>query len=403
MRGVDVINSLDGFLSNLPPLGVRLSADGDTLICNAPKGAVTPEIKRQLTERKPEILAFLRDSAAPEVAARSASASEDLPLSRSQQRLWFLAQVDPENPVYNIVVALRLSGQLNRDALDASLHALVQRHESLRTSFYERNGKPFARVIDAANWAPAFLDLSSLSGEKAQVRARELALEDARKAFRLDSAPLFRSTLFRISEQNHLLLLVVHHIVADGWSLGILARELTEIYSSEISRRPPEIDDLVLQYRDFVLWEQNAGEQAAAAQRPFWLERLRGPLPILEIAGDRRRPAIQTFRGRRIAVRIAAPLAEQVRSACRSTGTTPFMLLLAAFKGLLSRYTGLDDILVGSGTSNRQRQEFAPLIGFFVNNLVLRTSLRGDPTFGELLARVQETATSAYAHQDVPF
>ena len=397
------MKSLIQFLSDLRSLGVLLSLDGNRLTCNAPKGAVTVEIRRELTERKPEIMAFLRESAPPEVAAGRSEALEDLPLSRSQQRLWFLAQVDPSNPVYNMVVGLRLTGDLHRDALKRSLAFLVERHESLRTSFYERGGKPFAKISGSGQWKATFVDLSSLSTEKAKDEARRMAHEDARKPFALENGLLFRATLWRTARESHLLLLVVHHIVADGWSLGILAREVGALYSAFVHGQPPALDEIVFEYRDYVRWQDEAAEKAVDKELPFWLDRLSGPLPILELALDRRRPPIQSFAGKRVAMLIEPPLAEQIRDLCRATGATPYMFLLAAFKILLARYTGLEDILVGSGTSNRQLEQVAPLVGFFVNNLVMRTDLRGNPAFRDLLTRVKDTAVSAYAHQGVPF
>jgi amino acid adenylation domain-containing protein len=391
------------FLSDLRGLGVILSLDGDRLICNAPKGAVTQEIRKDLADRKSEIMIFLQESDHLPPLQDTGSSLHSLPLSRSQQRLWFIAQLYPENPVYNIVMGLRLTGDLNQEALENSLHALVDRHESLRNSFYEKDGAPFAQIIDASAWKMTVVDLSSLSREESEGEERRLVDEEARKHFALDRAPLFRATLFRLSPQRHFLLLIVHHIVADGWSLGILAKELGAFYTAFAAGQSSSLPDIGFQYRDYVCWERDAGERAASKQISFWLDRLKGPLPVFQLAGDRRRPAIQTFNGKRIAVDIEPELAAQLRDLSRATGTTPFMLLLAAFKAVLSRSTGLEDILVGSATSNRPRQDLAPLVGFFVNNLVLRTDLGGNPSFKDLLARVKASALSAYAHQDVPF
>ncbi len=391
------------FLSDLRSLGVMLSLDGERLICNAPKGAITTQIKHELADRKQEILAFLREAAPLLASVNGHGALSDLPLSRSQRRLWFLAQMDPGNPVYNVVVALRLTGKLNRTALERSLHALVERHESLRTSFYERDGIPLARVLDGAAWKSAFVDLSSAPEALAENEARTMAGVKARKPFDLGAPSLMEATLFRISEERHLLLLVVHHIVADGWSLGIISKELGAMYAALAAGEQPELPAIDFQYRDYVRWEQGEGEKAAERQMPFWLDRLSGSLPILDLAGGRRRPARQTFAGKRLAMRIEPLLAGKIREFCRTAGATPYMLLLAAFKVLLVRYTGIEDVLVGSGTSNRQAQEVAPLIGFFVNTLVIRTDLSGNPMFSELLSRVKETAASTYAHQQVPF
>jgi len=268
--------------------------------------------------------------------------------------------MDPESPVYNIVVALRLTGKLNRDALERSLHALVTRHEPLRTSFYERNGIPFARVLDGAAWKSAFVDLSSTPQAVAENEARRMAGVKARKPFDLGGESLFEATLFRISERHHLLLLVVHHIVADGWSLGIISKELGAFYAAMAAEEQPELPAIDFQYKDYVRWEQSEGQKAAERQMPFWRERLADSLPILNLAGNRRRPSVQTFNGKRIALAIDPSVGERIRELCRNTGTTPFMLLLAAFKALLSRYTGLEDIVVGSATANRQKWREVP-------------------------------------------
>jgi len=372
------MNSLIELLSDLRSLGVILTLDGDRLICNAPKGAITAEIRQKLTDSKQEILVFLREASSPDSAVDGNGALSDLALSRSQRRLWFLGQMDPGNPVYNIVVALRLNGKLNRLALERSLYALVERHESLRTSFYERNGIPLARVLDGAAWKSSFVDLSSVVEEEAENEALRTARIEARKPFDLGGESLFRSTLFRISEQHHLLLLVVHHIVADGWSLGVISKELAALYAAIAADQQSDLPAIAFQYRDYVRWEQDEGEKAAERQMPFWLERLGGSLPILDLPGNRRRPAIQTFAGKRVALRIEPFLAGRIRESCRATGATPYMFLLTAFKVLLARYTGVEDILVGSGTPHppARPQSRGPLERFRDQSAQVRRSVR---------------------------
>jgi amino acid adenylation domain-containing protein len=389
-------------LSDFRNLGILLSIDGERLVCNAPKGVVTAEIKQVLAGRKPEIMAFLRETASPMASSNQSGTLVDMPLSRSQRRLWFLAQLHPDSPVYNVTSALRLTGRLNREALESSLRAVVERHETLRTSFYEDNGKPLARIVDGAAWSSVFVDLSQYSNEVAEKEAKRRALEEARKPFSLEHAPLFRATLFRLTDELHVLLLIVHHVVADGWSLGILARELGILYSAFAQQQQPALPPISFQYRDYAQWERNEGEKDASRQLPYWLDRLGGSLPILEL-GNRRRPSTQSFNGKRLPMWIEPSLATRVRDLCRTSGTTPYVLLLAAFKVFLMRYTGIEDILVASGTSNRHSQEIAPLIGFFVNNLVMRTDLSGNPSFAGLLSRVKETTASAFAHQQMPF
>jgi amino acid adenylation domain-containing protein len=391
------------FLSDLRSAGVTLSIDGVRVVVNAPKGAVTPVMRDELVSRKQEILAFLSGPTVSSVEAKQMPELVDLSLSRSQRRLWFMSQLYPENPVYNIVLGLRITGTLDLKALDKVFHALLERHEALRTSFYEVNGAPLIRVNEATGWASDFIDMSHLPEDQASEEAMRVAREEARKPFALESAPLFRATIFRISKRHHLLLLVIHHIVADGWSLGVLAKEFTEFYDAFTTARQPAIAPISFQYRDYVRWEQGLGEESAALQLPYWMQQLGGSLPVIELPSDYRRPAVQAFDGRRIHIDIDAALAKQIKDLCKTTATTPFMVLLAAFNVLVSRYTGLEDILVGGPTSNRQRQEVTPLIGFFVNNLVFRTDISGNPRFIDLLARVKEMALSAYAHQDMPF
>ncbi len=397
------MTSLVEFLSDLRAGGVILSAEGDRLFCNAPKGAVTEEMRKILATRKPEILEFLRGTAGALPERERDTTNGGCPLSRSQQRLWFVSQMEPGNPVYNVVIAFRLHGQLNRSAMEDSLRALIDRHESLRTSFHEREGRPCSKVAERFVWTCNLIDLSAHPPSIAAQEARRLALEESRRGFDLASAPLFRATLFRISAREHLLMLVIHHIVADGWSLGLIARDLGAFYAAGVAGQKPVLADLPATYRDYVHLEQRDITRAAQEQLPYWTEQLKGALPILEIPGDRPRPAQQTFRGRRIARRIEPELTQRIADLCRTTGSTPFMVLLSGFNALLQRYTGLEDILVGSATSNRQRKEFAPIVGFFVNNLVLRTHLAGNPSFSEVLQRVKRTAHDAYAHQEVPF
>jgi amino acid adenylation domain-containing protein len=396
------VNSLVEFLSDLRARGVILSVEGDRLLCNAPKGAVTEEMRKVLAARKPEIIDFLR-AAANTVPAREPDAANSSPLSRSQQRLWFVSQMDPGNPVYNVVIALGLHGPLHRSAMEQALRSLIDRHESLRTSFHEREGRPWSKLSEQVTWNCSLVDLSAHPPSLAAEEARRLALRESQRGFDLASAPLFRATLFRISATDHLLLLVVHHIVADGWSLGLIAKDLGAFYAAGVAGNQPLLPALPGTYRDYVRWEEQEGARVAEQQLPFWTEQLQGELPIVEIPGDRRRPAQQTFRGRRIAIRVEPELTHRIADLSRITGSTPFMVLLAGFNALLQRYTGLEDILVGSGTSNRQRSEFAPIVGFFVNNLVLRTHLGGNPSFSELLQRVRKTAHDAYAHQEIPF
>jgi amino acid adenylation domain-containing protein len=388
-------------LSDLRSRGVVLSLEEGRLRCNAPKGVITPEIREELARRKQEIVMLLKSTAAFHEDRVEAGAAE-LPLSHSQRRLWFVQKMDPDNPVYHMAVAIRMAGALQRKALEDSLRILVGRHESLRTGFQEKDGHPFARLTEAETWKPAFVDLSHLTPEDAEEEARRRAVADARRPFDLDHPPLIRAVLYRTARDRHLLLLVMHHIISDGWSLGILAREIGVIYASLSAGNQPSLPALTAGFQDFVLWESERVAAASEAHLPFWLERLRGPLPQLELSG-RRRPGVPTFRGQRSSVIIDSSLTDAIGEICRGNDVTPFMFLLAAFKVLLYRYTGQTDLLVGTGNSNRPRAEFSPVVGFFVDNLVLRSDLSGNPRFEELLEQVRRTTHEAYAHQELPF
>ncbi len=397
------MKSLIHFLSELRAKDVLLSVDGDKLTCNAPMHAITPEIRQELSERKEEILSFLRNTQGWKAAETGQSSSRELPLSRSQQRIWFLDQLDPGNPAYNIVIPLWLTGSLDRDAMERALRVVIERHEALRTGFSQRGGQPFAWIAGEKSWQMEVIDLRHLAEPDAETEATQLAWHAGRWSFDLEKPPLFRATLYQVTSERYLLCLVVQHIVADGWSLGILSREMSEHYSAFTTGASSPLPDPSFQYRDYVRWEQEEGQRLAEQQLPYWLKKLYGDLPSLEIPPDRTRPILQSLDGGRHIVDIDGDFADQLRALSRQMGATLFTVLLAAFKVLMYRYTGTRDVIVGSNTANRPRQEFSTQIGFFVNNIILRSDLSGNPTFAELVARVKETTGSAYANQNVPF
>ncbi len=341
-----------------------------------------------------------------------------LPLSFAQQRLWFLDQLAPALPVYSIAAAVRLAGTLQVAALARSLLALVERHETLRTTFVVLDGEPLqvVRGARANGEAAAFhetplplIDLRGLaSGERAEV-ARRLAQDEAGRPFELARGPLLRATLLRLDAAEHLLLLTMHHIIADGWSLGVLVREVAALYQGFSLGQPVRLPELAIHYADFAQWQrawlQGAGEHGTSplqAQLTYWKRQL-ARLPTPALPTDRPRPPVQTFRGATRLLTLPTPLLDALTSLSRRAGVTLFMTLLAAFKTMLRYHTGADDIVVGTDVANRTRAEVEGLIGFFVNQLVLRTDLSGDPTFEALLERVRAVALAAYAHQDIPF
>jgi amino acid adenylation domain-containing protein/non-ribosomal peptide synthase protein (TIGR01720 family) len=324
--------------------------------------------------------------------------------SFAQQRLWFLDQLEPGNPSYNIFAAVRLRGALDVGALAAALSEVVRRHEALRTSFESVDGRPALRLRPAEPLELARVDLRRALEEEREARAREEAAAEARRPFDLAHGPLVRARLLELGEAEHVLFLTMHHIASDGWSMGVLVRELAALYEAFRRDRPSPLAPLPIQYSDFAHWQRQwlQGEPLEEQLR-YWSERLRGPLPVLDLPADRPRPAVRSGHGAHHRFALGAPLAASLGALSRERGATLFMTLLAAFKALLFRITGQEDVCVGTPIANRNRVEVEGLIGFFANTLVLRTDLSANPTFAELVGRVRETALGAYAHQDVPF
>ena len=327
-----------------------------------------------------------------------------LPLSFAQQRLWFLDQLKPNSSFYNIPAAVRLTGTLQITALEQSFREIIRRHEALRTTFGLVDGAPVQLIHEPPAFNLRVHDLSAVAEEEREAEARRVAAEESQRPFDLSALPLLRASVVRFSEQDHLLLCTLHHIISDGWSMGVLIRELTTLYQSYATSQPSPLPELGIQYADFAHWQRQwlQGE-VLERQLTYWKKQLAGAPAVLELPTDYPRPAVQTFSGATEFFVLPAALREQLESLSRRTGSSLFMTLLAAFQTLLSRYSRQPDVVVGSPIANRNRAETENLIGFFVNTMVLRTDLSGDPSFRELLARVREMALTAYAHQDVPF
>jgi amino acid adenylation domain-containing protein len=351
------------------------------------------------------VTSMLRVGAAPRAQAIKRAAREaDLPLSFAQQRLWFLDQLEPESAAYNMPVALYMRGQLDVPALEQGVRHIVNRHEALRTVFPSVKGRPVQVVEPPLLWQLTVVDLTDIAETQREAEALRLAVEEAHRPFDLARGPLVRAHLWRIHGELHLLLLTIHHIVSDGWSLGIFVEELSAIYRAACEGRPSPLVELPIQYADYAVWQREhlAGE-ALAAQLDYWKRQLGGRLPVIELPSDRPHLPVTTFRVATESWPLDASLSERVRRFSRERGVTFFMTLLAAFQTLLHRYTGLTDILVGTPIAGRTRLETEKLIGLFANTLVLRTDLSGAPTFDELLERVREMTLEAHAHQEVPF
>jgi amino acid adenylation domain-containing protein len=326
------------------------------------------------------------------------------PLSFAQQRLWFIDQFDPESAAYNVQGALRIRGNLDTSALERALQEIVQRHGALRTTFSTRENQP-VQCIDSSMRIPLQQeDLSTFPADEQAAEIQKRAREEAQKPFQLARGPLLKVLLLRLSQDVHVLLLIMHHIVFDIWSLGVFHRELAHLYTAFSSNRPAALPDLPVQYTDFTLWQRTwlQGEILADLVT-YWKRQLAGAPELLELPADRPRPAIQRFAGAHHSFVVPQPLVKALKALSRQAGCTFFTTLIAAFQTLLTRYTGQTDIVVGTPIANRMRSELEGLIGFFVNTLVVRTDLSGDPPFHELLARVREVTLGAYAHQDMPF
>jgi amino acid adenylation domain-containing protein len=385
------------------------------LRCNAPEGILTPQLRQELVDRKAELISYLRQGQVEDKRQRAegvgvhlpispiSPASTTFPLSFAQQRLWFLYQLAPNNPFYNVPAAIRLTGNLDKAALERSFREIVRRHAALRTRFTTLEGQPVQIIEPEINIELAVVNLQTVAMNDREQISQQLATTEAQRPFNLTTDPLLRLTLLQFDPTESVLLLTMHHIVADGWSLGVLIRELACCYTALVEGRSPVLPPLPIQYTDFACWQHNNLQgELLEKQLAYWRKQLQD-LPILELPSDRPRPAVQTYRGATYPLHISPSLTQALEVLSQQSGVSLFMTLLAAFQTLLHRYTGQEDIAIGSPIANRHRSELEGLIGFFVNSLVLRADLSGNPTFRELLERVRQVALEAYEHQDLPF
>ena len=351
---------------------------------------------RKLKEKRP-------DEPRNAIPRRADVASPAL-LSFAQQRLWFIDQLEPGSPFYNISLPVRLKGRLNVEALKQSFDELVRRHETLRTSFAVSGGEPVQVIAPHAGFHMEVEDLSGLGEAGREERARRLAEQEAATPFDLSRGPLLRARLLRLSDSEHVLLLTMHHIISDGWSMGVLVREVAALYEAYRRGEESPLEELPIQYADFAVWQRGwlRGE-VLEEQLRYWREQLAGAPAVLELPTDRPRPPVQSFKGASEFFTVEPEVYGALKEMCQRERVTLFMALLAAFQTLLYRYTRNGDIVIGTQVANRNREETERLIGFFVNTLVMRTDLSDNPSFSELLGRVREAALGAFAHQDVPF
>ncbi|MEM9217772.1 MAG: amino acid adenylation domain-containing protein, partial [Cyanobacteria bacterium P01_F01_bin.150] len=394
------------------------------LRCSAPKGILTPELTQQLSTRKPEIIAYLQhhhgSNQSPiaknaHVTNQGSTEQEDsltihptprtdsISLSFAQQRLWFLEKMGLTANAYNMPLLLHLKGQLDRPALQTSLNQLVARHEPLRTRFSEHDGTP-VQLIDAPfSVEMPLTNLSHVPSKQQTIDLHAQLQQASEYRFNLEKDHPIRTQLFALSDTEHVLLILLHHIASDGWSSAILSQDLSALYESALLNQPSRLSPLPIQYADFAVWQRQwlQGE-TLEQQLGYWKSKLQTLIP-LQLPTDYPRPAVETFNGAGTTLELSPTLTAQLKQLAQRSGVTLFMLLLAGFKVLLCRYTGQEGIVVGSPIANRNRPEIEGLIGFFVNSLVMHTDLSGNPSFREVLRRVRQTALEAYDHQDVPF
>jgi len=395
-------------ISDLRNLDISLSIDGDRLRYSAPEGVMTAELRRELSERKQEILDLLQKTnyaghpVAPTISP--ASRSDYLPLSFAQRNLWFLHQRFPGSYAYSIPCAFRLRGVLGVSALERCFNEIVRRHEILRTKFVEVDNEPVQVVVEDLHVPLQFIDLRKLPEDERELEAEKIYHDAVMEPFNLTKLPLMRILLLRLSEENNILVIVTHHIVSDGWSMFVLFSELSALYEAFSGGKPSPLSKLSIQYADYAVWQRKRlqGEELER-QLSYWRGKLEGIPPSLELPKDQSISSVERSPGAIETLMLEGSLASQLSDLSQKAGVTPFMLLLSAFEVLLYRYTGQEDMVIGTPIANRSHRELEELMGFFVNTLVIRADLSGDPDFMELLHRVRGVCLEAYAHQNVPF
>ena len=325
----------------------------------------------------------------------------ELPLSFAQQRMWFLNQLEPDSPAYNMPAAIRLEGDLDIFALENVLNEVTRRHEILRTTFATTDGRPVQVIAETQSIDLPVINLSELCEEEKEAEAKRLVGSEAKRPFNLEHGPLLRTSVLVLGERETIVLFTMHHIISDAWSTDILVREVSALYEAYLDNRPSPLPELAIQYADYSQWQRDwlQGE-VLEEQLSYWRQQLGGTLPVLELPADRPRPAVPTLRGGRQEISISREAVERIRAISHAEGATLFMGLLAAFKAVMYRYSGQQDIVVGTPVAGRSRQELEPLIGFFVNTVAVRTRVEGEMSYGELVERVRESAIGAYMNQE---
>ena len=400
--------SLNDLLAELSELNVKLWVDGDQLRIRAPKGVLTPEHRNILSEQKENLLHLLgqhnldtNENSSPLVPI---SRGKNLPLSYSQQRLWLLAQLEPDSPVYNLPISWCLVGPLDTDSLKQSILEIARRHEILRTTFPNKNGHPVQVISPNVSVTIALEDLQELPENVRTEKINQLITENVKRPFNLTKGPLWRVQLLHLTSEEYILQLTIHHLIFDGWSMGVFSHELNSLYKSFLCQGTSSLPDLPIQYVDFVYWQtQYLQDGVLDTCRSYWEKHLGGNLSALQLPTDKPKPATQTYRGERQSLVLPQKLTMALKQLSQQEGVSLFMTLLAAFKTLLYCYSGQEDIIICSPIANRSRSELEGLIGYINNIVLMRTNLSGDPSFLQIMGRVKEVASGAYRYQDLPF
>ncbi|MCW8997962.1 MAG: condensation domain-containing protein, partial [Kangiellaceae bacterium] len=390
--------------------GIKLWQENGQLKFKAPKGALTQDIRSELIEKKSEIIEFLKEvsviNSIPPIKPYDRAEFERIPLSYSQEWFWFMNQLDPESSGYNSLAAVTLSGDFNSELLEQALNIIIERHEILRTVFPSENGVAQQVVLDQLKIS---LDLYDLSGvESRQVRdteARDLCQKESHHIFDLESGPLLRAIVIRLSQDEHIFLINMHHIISDAWSIGIMQKEYSYILDCLSQSKPPRLPPLAIQYADYSIWQRDWLEHGGVLEQQlsYWQQKLEGVPETLDMPADFPRPAEPSMSGATHSFLIDSKLTHQLKTLADQNGCTLYMVCLAILKVLLHRYSGQEDICVGSIVANRRHDETQTLIGVFINTLALRSSIQSDDTFIDVLKKVQDTCFEAYENQDTPF
>ena len=401
------LSTLD-FLSQLRALDISLRSRDGQLHVDAPTDSITPELRAQIAQRKPELMALLNGMGGivqPDLwEIKSEPRRAEMPLSFAQLRLWFLDQLEPHGTAYSISMAARMQGPLEIPVVESAISEIVRRHETLRTIFPAANGWPHQEILPPASLGMEVVDLTQSSGSEAESEAHQRIAAEARKPFNLANGPLFRPQLLRLGIEDHVLVITVHHTVFDGWSMSVFWREFSAVYEAHRAGKPSPLPELPVQYADFAAWQKRFLEGPVRDfHMAYWRQQLEGNLTTLELPTDHPRRDQHAPRGARERKHLNSNLGKSLKALGQKEGSSLFMILLAAFQILLSRITGQNDILVGTPIAGRNRADLEDLIGFFVNTIVLRGQLSSEQTFTEFLARVRNTVLDAQLHQDLPF